>query len=327
MGVRLEVLGPQGVRGAGVGEPSSREGTELAAYEFEQDRIVLGRGAGADVRLPHPTVSLRHASLRLEEGRFVLVDHGATNGTRLGDHALVAERPKALRDGDVLTLGPYRLRFHAGIAVREPTSRERTASLARRLARETSLGAGTSAPRLIVVNGEKKGSVLVLPDPPARLVIGRGEATDLPLPDADASREHCEILVEIDGPLLRDLGSKNGLLVNEKPVTQKRLRDRDEITVGATVLGYEDPAEALLQRVEALADEPAPPPVAPPPVPAAAQDVASEEGKEAPTEPERPIATVAPPRAGLSRAEVLVGWLAAAVLLLSLAGLYWLLRA
>lgn len=315
MGVRLEVLG----RG---------EGSEAPVYEFEQDRIVIGRGAGAEVRLPHPTVSLRHASVRLEGGRFVLVDHGATNGTRLGEQVLVSERPKALRDGDVLAIGPYRLRFHAGVAVRAPTSRERTASLARRLARESSLGEGATAACLVVVNGEKKGARLALPDPPARLVIGRGETTDLPLPDADASREHCEILVELDGPLLRDLGSKNGVLVNEKPVTQKRLRDRDEITIGATVVAYEDPAEALLARVEALADEPAPlPPPLSPVVAPAPTDVALE--VEAPTEPERPIVAAPPPpgRAGLSRAEVLVGWLAAAVLLLSLAGLYWLLRA
>lgn len=323
MGVRLEVLGRQ--EGLAPEGPDGSGRDEKLVYEFEQDRIVLGRGAGVDVRLPHPTVSLRHASVRLEGGRFVLVDHGATNGTRLGESVLVAERPKALRDGDVLAVGPYRLRFHAGIAVREPTSRERTASLARRLARASALGEGAEAARLVVVNGEKKGTTLVLPEPPARLVLGRGEATDLPLPDADASREHCEIVVELDGPMLRDLGSKNGVLVNEKPVTHKRLRDRDEITIGATVVAYEDPAEALLARVEALADEPAPPPPAPSPPPARASDPPPEQ--ESPTEPERPIVAVPPaPRAGLSHAEVLVGWLAAAVLLLSLAGLYWLLR-
>lgn len=292
----------------------------VTTYEFEADRVVLGRGAGADVRLPHPTVSVRHASIRVEGARYVLVDHGSTNGTRLGDQTLVAERPKVLRDGDVLSIGAYRAKFTSGV-VSEPTSRERTASLARRLARLGPAGIRATPARLVVVNGEKKGTTLELPDPPARLVIGRGEQTDLALPDADASREHCEVVVELDGPIVRDLGSKNGLLVNDKPVTQKRLRDRDELTIGATVVSYEDPADALLANVEALADEalPPPPPEPPPPEP-------PEPDTEPVREPERPIVRAPPRAAPLSRAEVLVAWLAAAVLLASLGGLYWLLR-
>lgn len=307
MGVRLEVLA---------------DGSDAAAasYEFEQDRVVLGRGAGADVRLPHPTVSVRHASIRLDGARFVIVDHGSTNGTRLNDTPLVAERPKVLRDGDVVAIGAFRARFSAGV-VREPTSRERTASLAKRLARLGPAASRPAPPRLVVVNGDKKGTVLEMPEPPARLVIGRGELTDLALPDADASREHCEIVIELEGPLVRDLTSKNGLLVNDKVVTQRRLRDRDELTIGATVLSYEDPGEALLGSVEALADEKLPPPEPPPPPPTPTADA------EPATEPERPLAPVAPaPAAPLSRIEVVVAWLAGAVLLASLAGLYWLLR-
>jgi pSer/pThr/pTyr-binding forkhead associated (FHA) protein len=312
MGVRLEVRTQDG--------PS-----EPATYEFEQDRVVLGRGAGADVRLPHATVSARHASIRLEGARYVIVDHGSTNGTRLGDQPIVAERPKALRDGDVLAIGTFRLTFKSGV-VREPTSRERTASLAKRLARLGPGGIGATPARLVVLNGEKKGTVLELPEPPARLIVGRGEGLDLSLPDADASREHCEILVELEGPLARDLGSKNGLVINDKPVTQKRLRDRDELTIGATVLAYEDAADALLASVEAQSDEALPPP-APAATPATPAAKPHEEPDTEPArEPEKPIAPIAPATTPLSRAEVIVAWLAGAVLLASLAGLYWLLR-
>ncbi len=305
MGVRLEVHA--------VDAPG-----ETVAYEFDQERVVLGRGVGADVRLPHPTVSVRHVSIRQDGARYVLVDHGSTNGTRLNDQLVVAERPKILRDADVVAIGTYRARFSAG-AVAEPTSRERTASLAKRLARLGLGGVRATPARLVVVNGEKKGATLELPEPPARLILGRAETADLSLPDADASREHCEVLVELDGPTVRDLGSKNGLLVNDKAVSQKRLRDRDELVIGATLLCYEDPADALLAGIETLADEALPPAPAPP----AAQPV------EPDTEPVRePAPPIAPPPAPptLSRVEVLVAWLAAAVLLASLAGLYWLLR-
>jgi pSer/pThr/pTyr-binding forkhead associated (FHA) protein len=307
MGVRLEVH-------------AAETPAETAIYEFESDRIMLGRGVGSDVRLPHPTVSVRHASIRLEGARYVLIDHGSTNGTRLGDQVLALERPKALRDGDVIAIGNYRAKFSSGV-VREPTSRERTASLARRLARLGPAGIRATPARLVVLNGEKKGTVLELPDPPARLLIGRGEETDLPLPDADASREHCEVLVELEGPMVRDLGSKNGVLVNDKPITQKRLRDRDELTIGATVLSYEDPVEAILAGVDALADEVLPTPPVLPPV----SVVEVEPDTEPAREPVRPAAPLVPAPA-LSRGEVLVAWLAGVVLLASLGGLYWLLR-
>ena len=304
MGVRLEVR--------------TKEASEVATFEFETDRIVIGRGVAADVRLPHATVSVRHASLRLEGARYVLVDHGSTNGTRLGDQTLVVERPKALRDGDVIGIGAFDITFAAGVAVRDPTSRERTASLAKRLARLGPAGIRATPPRLVVMNGERKGHVFELPDPPARIVIGRGEETDLPLPDADASREHCEVLVELEGPMARDLGSKNGLLVNEKPTSERRLRDRDELTIGATIVVYEDPADAIVKSIEAAADEVLPP------VPREPLVAVPEVDTEPMREPERVL--VRAPVSSLSGAEVFVAWLAVAVLLLSMAGLYWLLR-
>jgi pSer/pThr/pTyr-binding forkhead associated (FHA) protein len=302
VGVRLEV------RQAG--------SAESATFEFEQDRIVIGRGVAADVRLPHATVSVRHASIRLDGARYVLIDHGSTNGTRIGDQALVAERPKALRDADVITIGAFRVSFTSGI-VRDPTSRERTASLAKRLARMGLASIRATPARLVVLNGEKKGHVLELPEPPARFVIGRGDDTDLPLPDADASREHCEVIVDLDGAIVRDLASKNGVLVNDAKTSERRLRDRDELTIGATVVTYEDPADAVVASIDAASDEAMPAPVQPAPPP-------PEPDTEPAREPERPIAP--PPRATLSRAEVLVAWLAAAVLLVSLSALYWLLR-
>ena len=325
MGVRLTVsdrrADPGQARGAGDAGPSE------VPWEFDQDRIVLGRAASADVVLPHRSVSLRHATLRLEGGRYTLVDHGSTNGTRVNGQRLVAERPKPLRDGDRVELGVFAVRFHSGIAVALPASGDRTASLARRLVRlrGSDEDAPRAARRLVVLNGPRTGHALTLPEPPARVVIGRAEGCDLSIPDADASREHAEVRLDLDGALVRDLGAKNALVVNERRAIEKRLRDRDELTIGATVIAYEDPEDAALRALESEADEllepepevPLPPPVVAAPSPAEDPDAPTGEPEHAPPPPPAP-------RRGPSAPELAIYLLAALVLAASLAGLAWL---
>lgn len=73
--------------------------------------IVLGRGAEADVRLAEPSVSRRHAEVRVEQDQVVLEDLGSTNGTtingRRADHSRLA-------DGDRIALGSAVLTFREG---------------------------------------------------------------------------------------------------------------------------------------------------------------------------------------------------------------------
>src|SRR5277367_1910989 len=48
---------------------------------LDAPRLVLGRGEGCDVRLPDPSVSHRHASIRQRGGEHVLLDENSANGT------------------------------------------------------------------------------------------------------------------------------------------------------------------------------------------------------------------------------------------------------
>ncbi|AKF11043.1 FHA domain protein [Sandaracinus amylolyticus] len=312
-------------RGTGLGQ-------EDAVYEFDQDRILIGRGAGADVRLPHTSVSTRHATIELRAGRYVIVDHGATNGTRVQGGKLVPERAKPLRDGDRIEVGAFVLSWKEGVPVTSTANAERTSSLARRLLREV-LGASTSTTaRIVVINGAQEGVVLEIPPPPARLVIGRAETCDLVLFDADASREHVDLVVDLDGVIARDRGSKNGLVVNERALPEKRLVDRDELVIGATVLVYEDPTESALRAAEQAPDEAMPEP--PPLEPIAVSETAPADDPEAPTgEPEvappprRSTPTLPPVAPKMGTGEIVIYALAAIVLGVSIAGLVMLLRA
>src|SRR5918996_866755 len=69
-----------------------------------------------------------------------------------------------------------------------------------------------------------------------RMVIGRLEGSDVQIFDPGASRRHAEIRRDGDDYLLVDLGSTNGTLVNEAPVSERTLEDGDRITIGRTVL-------------------------------------------------------------------------------------------
>ncbi len=317
MGLRLTVLS-SGERTAG---------SEIS-YWFEQQRVVVGRGAGADVRLPHPTISKLHATIELRGGEYFLVDNGSTNGTRVNDGLLVPDRPKPLRDGDRIEVGCCLLSVHTAVVVAEPGTAERTAELARRLVREL-LAPSASAPDpplLEVVDGPDQGKRLAVPSPPARLKVGRDPSCQLLLSDCSVSREHMEIVRDLDGVLVRNLDSKNGIRVGEQEVVERRLKSGVEVALGNTRLRFEDPAEASVRQMTEQPDEKLPPrPVQ------EAKPVEPDEGGEAVRRHNQP------PPGGAERrprgaplpagAELLIYLLAAVILALSATGLIILLRA
>lgn len=76
---------------------------------------VLGRGAGADIRFPEPTVSPRHACLKKRGQAYLLSDEGSTNGTAIvaaeapAPVYLAPGSPRLVRNGDRIVLGHVEL--------------------------------------------------------------------------------------------------------------------------------------------------------------------------------------------------------------------------
>jgi pSer/pThr/pTyr-binding forkhead associated (FHA) protein len=241
-------------------DPARPEGGELPqgemSFEFEQARIAIGRSKGADVRLPGLGVSELHATIEVTESQARLRDEGSTNGTRVNGVALIPSRQRSLSPGDEIEIGEFALRFESGPLLGSATGPERTASLARRLLREV-LGPDSLAAKpacLRITAGPDQGTVVNLGEPPSSLVIGRGEEAGLVLKDLDVSREHLELIRDLDGTLARDLGSKNGLEVNGKRLRERRLRHGDVVSLGASAIRYEDPAEEALKGLEGQPD-------------------------------------------------------------------------
>ncbi|MBW2525705.1 MAG: response regulator [Deltaproteobacteria bacterium] len=113
---------------------------------------------------------------------------------------------------------------------------------------------GPPGAQLIVRSGVEEGRRFIVKH---SATIGRAEATVLLLDD-EVSRQHAEI--EWAGPrgyVIRDLGSRNGTLVNGEAIEHCQLNFDDQITVGTVQLTFRrhDPLEEELlsrQRLETL---------------------------------------------------------------------------
>lgn len=90
--------------------------------------------------------------------------------------------------------------------------------------------------RLICLTGGNKGEAYILLG--NRIVIGRGDKTDIRLNDTKSSREHAEITKVKNHWVITDLGSQNGIIVNDRKVTQEQLSENDKIIIGQTVLKF-----------------------------------------------------------------------------------------
>jgi FHA domain/Domain of unknown function (DUF1707) len=73
----------------------------LPRAPFDQP-LLVGRGAMADLRFPHMTVSRRHALVSVTEEGAYITDVGSANGTAVNGQPVVTA---PLREGDVVTFG------------------------------------------------------------------------------------------------------------------------------------------------------------------------------------------------------------------------------
>jgi pSer/pThr/pTyr-binding forkhead associated (FHA) protein len=93
--------------------------------------------------------------------------------------------------------------------------------------------------RLKVLFGQLSGQTI--PVPVGEMIVGRHEDCRLGALSDFVSRRHCALVLDQDTLTIRDLGSKNGTLVNGSRVgpTETALRHGDIISVGDLVAQIE----------------------------------------------------------------------------------------
>jgi DNA-directed RNA polymerase subunit RPC12/RpoP len=95
------------------------EGGELSTIALTREWTRIGRSLAADVRFDDPTVSRRHALVVRQPDGVRLLDDRSLNGVFVNGARIDG---KALRDGDEIIVGRYRLSFLSVPA--EPESSE-----------------------------------------------------------------------------------------------------------------------------------------------------------------------------------------------------------
>jgi len=90
--------------------------------------------------------------------------------------------------------------------------------------------------RLVCLTGQTKGEAYIIKG--NRVVMGRSEKADIRVMDIKSSREHAELTRVGNDWTLSDLGSQNGLVLNDQKITQSKIKEGDKIVIGQTVYKF-----------------------------------------------------------------------------------------
>ncbi|XXF76016.1 FHA domain-containing protein [Myxococcaceae bacterium GXIMD 01537] len=203
--------------------------------------ITLGRDKTCQVVLAQQAVSRNHARISQEGNLYFLEDLGSSYGTQVNGKALPKGEKRLLRNGDLIAIAQFDVRFDrvADVATDDGQS-QKTSFLARNMVKDAMRGGEERFLRFM--NGEREGERIEVSDA-QELFIGREEGVEILIKADLVSRKHAKVRRDWSGTHVEDLGSRNGIRVNKKKVTRKQLKDGDEVEVGGIRLLYVDPSE------------------------------------------------------------------------------------
>ena len=238
----------------------------------------VGRQQGVQLLIDEATVSRRHAEISYANGQFILHDLGSSNGTFVNNARLQSASTYVLKLDDTVRFGKVvNFKFieraisgqaknmrgvsMAGITGLQDAMGERADPLGQPLLRpDGSLllpGATTPLSSAVVASFKQSAALVVLPGgsaeeshrPPQvfplkegkHVVVGRDQGMDIELADPVVSRRHAEISTGPDGFYIRDLGSSNGVTVNQTRIDNPyHLSHGDRVSLGGCMLYFVD---------------------------------------------------------------------------------------
>jgi len=217
------------------------------AIDFDDGvgQIRIGRRADLELSLPFAPLSGVHARLvRATDDKtphWVLEDLGSTNGTFVAGQRLKPGVKCRMKAGTQIKLAEIKLIFDG-----EVEGSEATQTFVRRQISDVFSPGPTAAPApfLTAVAGIDGGTTTFRLDERDHVyMFGRTRRCEFRVKVAEVSREHASFTRRADGIYVTDLGSVNGVLVNNTRVQEFRLYDGDLIQIGHIKLRLFDPTE------------------------------------------------------------------------------------
>lgn len=239
--------------------------------------LTIGRQPGVQLLLDEATVSRRQAEISYLNGQYILHDLGSSNGTFVNDMRLEPSSTYILKTRDIVRFGKvvkfsFVMRSIDKQAKKVPEGSPSLAGIPETqgadagelgqpvLKPDGSLllpGAKMSLPAGVVATFKESAAFIVLTEdtaqegnrPPMvfllhnekRMLLGREEGMDIELADPVVSRRHAEVFPGPAGFYIRDLGSSNGVMVNQTRIDNPyRLSHGDHVSLGGCMLYFVD---------------------------------------------------------------------------------------
>jgi pSer/pThr/pTyr-binding forkhead associated (FHA) protein len=206
--------------------------------------ISLGRSADNNVVIDDPLVSRQHARIGYQNGQYVLVDSGSSNGTMVNGNKVQTE---VLIPGAVIKVGDSEL-LYQGPAPKDYPQAVKVAGPGREAASDV-IAAGKGGLPTKTIFGKRPVPImawLAIKAGPqagkrfdlgiAGATIGRGSSNDIQLEDAVVSRNHAVFSFKNGKFTVLDAGSAGGTMVNGEKLIAGTLQGGGTLTVGNTSL-------------------------------------------------------------------------------------------
>lgn len=201
------------------------EGSPPASVQLKRPLTIVGSKLHSHLRIVSTAISGSHALFLNLGNNVFLRDLMSRTHVYVNDQEVAECR---LKYGDIVRFGEMRFRFVDANVLRQSLSSVR--------------------PPPAKLYRELGGEHLTLEKP--MLVIGRHAEADLVLGGAQVSKAHA-VIYEHDGQrMIRALGSRDGMFINESAIRSARLRSGDTIRIGTTLLHYVTAEEQQTALVE-----------------------------------------------------------------------------
>jgi hypothetical protein len=220
----------------------------MQVYDFKQPSIIVGRDEGADVLIDNPSVSRRHAEIRLGDDGWVVEDLGSSNGTFVKGAKI--DGPQSIGLGDEIGFGKFSIVFGKAlegdvpvkpspVAAGKPSMSgyEGTMHINPHEVKELLKDADRKKRAHFVWESGGERGTHYLSETPA-VLIGTDELCDLRVPKGP---KHHLLLVYDDAACdVRYLAMFGSMTVRGRATKRARLRDGDIVEAGGVKLTFMD---------------------------------------------------------------------------------------